>query len=210
MGWTNTTRVSQNGAVVDPQSVVLNSGRQVDWAKVSTSFQNSEGNKAIPALKVVSETLDGKIVPRATTTTLTSVVVSSNVATATKVAHGFEVGEVLRIAGANLSYVNGLKEIATVADADTFTFTATGANATATGTILAVRKANALLATQAIENNTSDAVSGYGCIVGGVFYENLLPDAAGDPAVLSADIKEELALTGTGFAFEQYGDTRSA
>src|SRR5688572_12478299 len=108
MGWT-TSRVSSNGAVVDPQSVVVNSGRQVDWDNVASTFQNSAGDKVIPALSAMSERADGLIVPRATTTTLTSVVVASNIATATKTGHGFAVGETLRISGANLAYANGLK-----------------------------------------------------------------------------------------------------
>jgi hypothetical protein len=202
--------VSSNGAVVDPQSVVLNSGRQVDWENVDSSFQNAAGNKVIPALQAMSETAAGKLVPRTTTATLTSVVVASNVATATRTNHGFSAGETVRISGSSLSYVNGLKTITTVADANTFTFAATGSNATASGTITAVRRATVLLATEAVENNVSDATSGYGCIIGGVFYENLLSDATGTPAVLPDDIKEELNATGTGFAFEQYADTRSA
>jgi hypothetical protein len=44
-----------------------------------------------------------------------------------------------------------------------------------------------------------------------VLFENLLPDASGSPAVLPAAYKSELqaAGIGTGFAFEQYADTRS-
>jgi hypothetical protein len=209
MGWSSTTHVLNNGAVVDPQSVVLNSGRQVDWNNVASSFQNSDGDKVIPVLTVMSETDGGLIVPRATTLALTSVVVASNVATATKTNHGFSAGEVVRIEGSNLSYANGLKTIATVPDANSFTYTATGANATATGTITVVRRATMLLATEAVEDNKSDAATGYACIVGGTFYENLLPNASGSPAVLSQDIKDELNATGTGFAFEQYEDTRA-
>jgi hypothetical protein len=208
-GWVE-TRVSSPGAVVDPHSIILNSGRQVDWANVPDSFKNSAGDKELPAFKAMSETAAGLLVPRSATTTLTSVVVASNVATATKTGHGFSVGEVVRIAGSNLSYANGLKTIATVPDADTFTFEATGSNATATGTITAVRRATMLLATPAFENNKSDAMTGYGCIIGGGLYENMLPDASGTPKVLSDDIKDELNATGTGFYFEQYGDTRAS
>lgn len=208
MGWTE-TRVSSPGAVVDPHSIMLTSGRQVDWAAVGDAFENAAGDKELPAFKVVSEKASGKIVPRDTPVTLTSVTVTSNVATATLVDHGFVVGEVVRIAGANLAYVNGLKTVATVADDDTFTFEATGSNATATGTITAIQRATGILATPANENSKSDSLSGYGVINGGTFYENMLPDASGSPAVLSAAIKEELAATGLGFAFEQYGDSRA-
>lgn len=68
-----------------------------------------------------------------------------------------------------------------------------------------------LLETDASEMDTAAALSGYGIIIGGVIYENLLPDATGSPAVISSTYKTELqtAGVGTGFAFFQYGDNRS-
>lgn len=207
-GWT-TTRVSKPAFVVDPASINLSSGRQWAWADVSSSYQNSEGDKFIPAGTVYAEKANGQMVPRAASTTLTSVVVASNVATATKTSHGYSVGDVVYISGSNLAYANGTKTILSVADANTFTYEATGSNATATGTILANRSARGITVSNATENSKSDSASGYGTIVGGNLYENLLPEATGTPKVLSDQVKTELNANGTGFAFEQYQDTRA-
>jgi hypothetical protein len=66
------------------------------------------------------------------------------------------------------------------------------------------------LATDALEDDPSAAKTGYGIIVGGSIYENLLPEATGSPKVISASVKAQLDQTGTGFYYEQYGDTRTA
>src|SRR5574343_16373 len=69
--------------------------------------------------------------------TLTSLVVSGGVATATKTSHGFWDHTVVLISGATPADLNGKKRI-TLVDANSFTFEAVGiANGTATGTILA-------------------------------------------------------------------------
>ena len=69
--------------------------------------------------------------------TLTSLIVSGGVATATKNGHGFLDHAVVRIAGATTSGLNGDKRIAWL-NANAFTFDATGiSDQTATGTITA-------------------------------------------------------------------------
>ena len=135
-----TTRVSRPGFTVDPKSVDLTSGRQIDWANVADSFKNANGDKVLPAGTVVGELLGaGKVSPRVATT----------------------------------------------------------------------NPAVGLLATEAVENSKTAALSGYGLMVGGVFYENLLPDATGTPKVLLGAVKTELSASGSGYAFEQYGDSRA-
>jgi len=210
MGWTDNTTINAPGAVVDPASIMMNSGRQVDFTNTPDSYKGADGNKLIPAFTVVSQLASGKVIPRVGNELTVTVAVASNVATATKTAHGLAAGQQVYISGANLSYVNGIKTIATVPTADTFTFAATGSDATATGTIKAGIVACGMLVSNAVENSKSDSVSGYGIIVGGNLYENLLPDATGTPAVLSDEIKTELANAGTGFYFEQYGDSRTS
>lgn len=59
-----------------------------------------------------------------------------------------------------------------------------------------------LIETNAIEDDRSAALSGYGVVVGGVVYTELLPEE------LEAEDLEELAEVGTGFAFETYSDSR--
>lgn len=61
------------------------------------------------------------------------------------------------------------------------------------------------------ENARQDAKSGYGMIVGGVLYENLLPAAVGGPpALLPAAVKTELRDAGCTFKFDLYQDNRGA
>lgn len=67
------------------------------------------------------------------------------------------------------------------------------------------------LETDADELDKSAALTGYGVIVGGVLYENLMQEAAGTPAVIPTAYKTEVqtAGVGTGFAFRQYQNTMS-
>jgi hypothetical protein len=203
---------SRPAFVVDPQSLVRNSGRQINWDKVPTSYKNSDGKKVIAAGTVLGLTVAGQGVPRAATQTLTSVVVASNVATATLTAHGYAVGDKLTIAGANLAYANGTIVVVSVPTANTFTYAAVGSDATATGTITAAYTAQCILETDAVEDQASDSKSGYGCLVGGMLYENRLADATGTPKVLPSAYKSELqtAGVGTGFGFEQFSDSRAS
>jgi hypothetical protein len=199
--------LSRVRAVVDESSLERVMGAQIDWASVTA---DADGAKRVKAGTVVSRKADGKVQPRSYTQTLTSVSVTSNVATATKVAHGLSVGEQIYVSGASLSYVNGVKTIASVPDADTITFAATGSNASATGTILASRVATEILETDATDLNQAEAYTGYGSLVGGVLYENLLPDATGTPKVLPSEYKTELASADCTFKFRQFADTRAS
>ncbi|HYC32007.1 MAG TPA: hypothetical protein VEB59_06925 [Gemmatimonadales bacterium] len=62
-----------------------------------------------------------------------------------------------------------------------------------------------VLLTPAVEDDLAAPGGGmYGMIVGGALYENLLPGASGDPAVITPDEKTEL---GARFYWQQYGDT---
>ncbi len=65
-----------------------------------------------------------------------------------------------------------------------------------------------LLLTTAVEDEPHAALSGYGIAAGGVIYENLIPGATGSPAELPSDIKDELAVNGTGWSWRQYADDR--
>lgn len=206
MGLTNYA-LSRVRGVADESSLERAGGHQIDWTTVTAG---ADGEKRITGLAVMGRRVSGKLVPRSYALTLTSVVVASNVATATLVGHGLAVGDQISVAGADLAYVNGLKTVATVADADTFTFAAVGSNASATGTITASFQAVGLIETNAAQNAASHALSGYSLLVGGVFYENLMPDAAGDPKVIPAQYKSELAASGCSIKFASpYADNRA-
>lgn len=60
-----------------------------------------------------------------------------------------------------------------------------------------------LLISTATEDSLVDALTGYGILVGGVIYENLLPE---DITLF----KTELATNGAGFVWVQYSDSREA
>lgn len=214
MPTTTTSNAAQPGFIVDRYAMDLNTGRQIDWANVPSSYQNADGKKLLKAGTAMVERASGKVVPYNGTgaaTTLTSVVVASNVATATKTSHGYSVGETVTISGSNLSYVNGRKVIASVPNANTFTFAAVGADATSTGTIVTTRVAIGLLVSNALEGDPNAAMTGYGIYIGGSVYENLLPDASGSPKVLADALKTDLQYTGntTGWHFGQYSDSRA-
>jgi hypothetical protein len=67
-----------------------------------------------------------------------------------------------------------------------------------------------ILETNALEGDMNAAISGYGVMNGGNFYENLLPEATGTPRVLNATRKTELRAIGTGYGFFQFQDSRLA
>lgn len=60
-----------------------------------------------------------------------------------------------------------------------------------------------LLETNAIEDDDSAALTGYGVVRGGIVYLQLLPET------LDGTAQDALALIGTGFAFETYADDRT-
>lgn len=80
------------------------------------------------------------------------------------------------------------------------------------GTAASTNPATCILATNANQNSRTDSRSGYGVILGGVLYDNLLPDATGIPAALPAAVKTELQVAGvgTGFSFLRYTDSTTA
>ena len=63
-----------------------------------------------------------------------------------------------------------------------------------------------MLATGATQDSESDAISGYGVLVGGVVYKNLLPDK--DHAEFDTMLAN-LHADGTGWRFVDYEDTRA-
>lgn len=84
--------------------------------------------------------LDGCLLNGFNTKTLSSLSVTSGVATATvSGGHGYSQYVIIEISGSSISALNGTHRVATVPNSTTFTFDATGvANGTATGTITAI------------------------------------------------------------------------
>jgi hypothetical protein len=63
-----------------------------------------------------------------------------------------------------------------------------------------------ILLTNADQDAREDAATGYGIGIAGAFYENLLPEASGSPAVINSTWKTELLARGGQWLFEQYSD----
>lgn len=75
--------------------------------------------------------------------------------------------------------------------------------------VVTTNPAVGIMETTAVEGDPVAAASGYGIIIGGHLYENLLPDASGGPPkTLAAAIKTELRANGFAWSFEVYGDNR--
>lgn len=75
--------------------------------------------------------------------------------------------------------------------------------------VVTTNPATCILATTATEGAKEHAKTGYGCYVGGVVYEALLPDSSGSPRVLLAAMKTELDAAGCSFKYEKYEDNRT-
>lgn len=74
--------------------------------------------------------------------------------------------------------------------------------------VVTTNPAVGVMETTAIQGELVAALSGYGIIVGGHLYENMLPDATGTPKTLAAAIKTELKNNGYAWSFETYSDNR--
>jgi len=67
-----------------------------------------------------------------------------------------------------------------------------------------------ILISEANEDAPAEALTGYGILVGGVLYDNLLPDAAGGPPkTIGSTKKNALATAGCTFKWEVYADSRA-
>ena len=140
-----TTNVSRPGFIVDPQSVDLLDGRQIDWDTVAAGWANSNGDKELPGGTLVVIQADGTLRPRA----------DDGVAA---LGAGEEIG--------------------------------------------------GLLATAAVENSKTAALSGYGVIRGAIVYEELLPDYGN--ANWAGTYRAELIAAGKGFDLQPYNDNRAS
>lgn len=212
MSWT-TSFVSRPHFVADLRSITQNSGRQIDWTIVTDAY------------RATAQTVTTSAEALATATSI-AVVALPVALKAGQLLH-FGSGEFAKLtaaaaAGATSITVEALPN--TIESGDTAIVAGDGAKLIKAGTVMcelstgllvprAIRPgsetATCLLGTNAVEGTRSDALTGYGCIVGGVIYENVLPESSGSPKVMNSTYKTELQAAGTGFAFEQYADNMS-
>ena len=208
--------------VVDPHSIVRDDGRQIYWDQIppdtyatSTAVTATVGaaGAAQGATSIPVAALSGPI-PSGVTLKFTG---ADEFATLTAPA----------ATGATSLTVAALVNALESGDAATYR-TGYGGRVIPAGTVMSeitsganagklipraitTETATCILETAAEEDSTSDALSGYGVIIGGALYENMLPEASGTPKVLNSTHKGELqtAGVGTGFAFRQYADDRT-
>lgn len=215
-----TNDVSSPGFIVDPESIVRGTGRQIDWAHVPESFRSTPGTNAV-AVGV------GSAGAAADATAVPVDALSGAIPSGTVLDFGAKKFARLTAAAAKGATSLTVAALATaLVDADTATYAGVAGSGSKTipagtvmGTLLGSGKgsprvastnpATFVLATDAYEDSTSAALSGYGDIIGGALYENLMPDATGGPPkTLASAIKTELASASTGFAFLTYSDVR--
>jgi hypothetical protein len=208
-----TYTVSSVSAVVDSRSVVLGSGRQIDWSLVPESYRTTAQTITVGV---------GGAAQGATTVP----VVALPVALPKGLILQFGTDEFVKLSAAAAEGATSISVEALInalEAADTAVYGGTGkkvlpqhcavgdelGNGKLAPRVATTNPAIGLLATNAIEDDPSAGMSGYGVVKGGVFYENMLPDATGTPKELPAAIKTELQASGTGYAFEQFGDSRA-
>lgn len=214
MGRTNYSP-SRVGFIVDPQSIDRLNGRQIDWALVGENNRRTPGQIVIAGATSISATtlnVTALARPLASGTVLDfgldefAVTTAAAAAGATTVPvraipYALEGGEVAVVAGTGAKFLPAGTVIGTLLG-----------SGKASPRIVTTNPAIGLLETNATDDEKApDALSGYGIIVGGVIYENLLPEATGGPPkVLASAVKTELAAAGMGWVWQSYSDSRIA
>lgn len=210
----STEVVSSISGVVDSRSVMLGTGRQIAWDLVPESYRTTA--------KTITVGVGG-----AAQGATTVPVVALPVALPKDLVLPFGTGEFVKLTAAAAAGATSISVEALVnalEAADTAVYGGTGkkmlpqhcavgdelGNGKLAPRIETTNPAIGLLATNAIEGDASAGLSGYGLIRGGVFFENMLPDAVGSPKELPAAIKTELRASGVGYAFEQFVDSRAS
>lgn len=189
--------------VVDPNSVTQNSGRQIDWdnvRRVDAVVVTATGTNSQGATTLNVTALPGAV-PSGTLLQFGSDEYVTTTAAAAKGATTISVG----------ALVNAIEA------ADTAVYAGVGVKSLPAGTVMveisASKKicprasrpssetATGFLASAAHQDSKTDALTGYGMIIGGTVYQNLLPE--GTP---NSTVKNELQAAGTGFAWEDYAN----
>jgi hypothetical protein len=215
MGRTNYSP-SRSGFVVDPASIARLSGRQIDWTLVGEDRRQTPGQivvvsaagaaggaVSIPVVALARALPSGTVLDFGGLKYARTTAAAAAGATAVTVA-------AIPTALVNLDQAVVAGSGAKFLPAGTVIGTLLG-NGKASPRIVTTNPAIGMLETNATDDvKSSDSVTGYGVIVGGVIFENLLPEATGGPPkVLATAVKTELASAGAGFVFQQYSDSRT-
>lgn len=217
-----TNYVTRLPFVVDPKSIVRNGGRQIDWDAVPETYRQG-------AVLVTAATDANTGATQITVSAITGDIPNNYVL------YFGQAGEFARLnekaeAGTTVLQVDATGT--TIEATDTATYPGTGQKLIPAGKAMAERStglliprvdqtttsevATCFLETNAVEDDPSQSLSGFGCIIGGALYENLLPDATAGATTgtISSTYKNELVGNtstprSTGFVFLQYEDDRA-
>lgn len=205
MAWTKTYTTAP-AFVADWQSIDRNTGRQIDWSLVPDSYRAGTTYTITAAANAAAE---------AESLTVDALPVALPVGTVLR----FGEGKYARLtapaaAGATTLAVEKLATALAEDDEATYTVSQSGSKVIPAGTVMSQlssgklvpraarpgsEAAIGLLISTATENSKNDSLSGYGVVVGGVIYENLLPETI-------TDYKTELGTNGSGWVWQTYGD----
>lgn len=216
MPWNNTVYNSTPGFVADPESVIRNTGRQIDWDMIPATYV--DGTPYTITLNDAAAAEDD------TSITVLALPVSLPAGTVLDFGvHSVDGAQMLAklatgaVAGATTLTVlplgHGIQDEATA----THIVSASGRKVIPAGTVMvqiaatgkivprAVRpgseNAAMILWSTATEDSRVDAKTGYGCLIGGVIFEDLLPETI-------TSWKTELTNAGARFQYETYSDSR--
>jgi len=197
--------VSTISWIVSNNTVVQNSGRKINWDKVVDT--DADGNKEIKSGQIVSLVGDGVAPRKDAEITLTGATEDGGTATHTSDGdHGLAVGNKVIIAGYSESDYNGTFTVDSVPSSTTFTVEGvTGTPADDGGGGTATPKAIGFLLESINKAERERAITGQAVVIGGVFYDNLLPDSdESDFDTYITEVDEE----GNGVTLESYQDDR--
>lgn len=214
-GW-NKYNNSMPGWVADHNSITRDGGGQIDWSRVPASFR---------AGKKYTITATAQANAAATSITVAALPIDLPVGTILQ----FGPDEFAQLTAPAAKGATSLAVAALAAqiennDTATYLVSESGKKVIPSGTIMAAlasgkliprsavtgsETATCLLASNAVEDGEHNALTGFGRILGGVVFENLLPDF-GHASLGTWKGELQAAGVGTGFAFKTYADTRAA
>jgi hypothetical protein len=208
-----TASPSRPPAIVDPDTVKRSQGRQVDWSLVTGRYRQGAvavvvgaAGAALDATSVPVAALSGPI-PSGTVldfggkkfARLTADALQGATAlTVAALATALVSGDTSYTGGTGGKFIPALTVMVELASGKTVP------RAIRPG----AETAQFMIETDAAEDQISNALTGFGHIIGAHLFENLLPDASGDPAVLPGAYKTELRAFGGSWVFDQYADSR--
>lgn len=205
------SKISRPPFVVDPTSIVRDTGRQVDWPNVDESYQHGSVAVAATAQADSSATqISVTALEKAIRAGTMLVFLTGSTASAAFVTEDAAVGD-------TVIKVEALDE--TVANNSVANYGGNGGRFIPAGTVMDLLPSGKLvpsaqgtggvtaycvLETNADEDAREDASTGYGAICAGFLYENLLPEA--NAGTINSDWKTELRARGGAWQFAQYED----